>query len=251
MKIQTVLHKFIFFLWLVPVSLFATGASYAQLTADELLTTADSLFDARQYTESFGLYEQLFQEDQVTSPAMLMKMAFIRESMGDYSEALYYLNEYFLLTSDERAVQKMQQLSEQHNLRGYEYTDYDLFYNYFREYRYLIIYVLAGLALLGLILLALGTKQRTQPPYGWGVTYLLVLGLLFFLTNYSLEPRQAIITADYTYIMTAPSSGAEVRYISRKGHRVEVGKQQDVWTQIEWEGEPGFVRQGNLRPIRP
>ena len=57
--------------------------------------------------------------------------------------------------------------------------------------------------------------------------------------------------SDYTYVMNAPSSGAEVVYVSEKGHRVDVGKQQDVWTQIEWEGEPAFVRQGNLRTIRP
>ncbi len=77
--------------------------------------------------------DQLFREDQVVSPAVLMKMAFIQESLGDYSEALYYLNEYFLLTSDEGAVQKMQQLSEQHSLRGYAYTDYHLIWQRISE----------------------------------------------------------------------------------------------------------------------
>ena len=256
MKIQKVLHNFVFFFLTVAIFSGIVPRSYAQLTTGELLASADSLFEARQYTQSFKLYDQLFREDQVVSPAVLMKMAFIRESMGDYSEALYFLNEYFLLTSDESAVQKMQQLSEQHNLRGYEYTDYDLFYNYFREHRYVFIYLLIALAMVGLIYLALTRKQqaskpRTGKPYAWGTAYLILLGLLFFITNYSLEPQQAIIMADHTYIMNAPSSGAEVVYVSEKGHRVEVDGQEDVWTQITWEGEPAFVRQGNLRKIHP
>lgn len=250
MKNQKLLQYFVFFSCLMLGLFLVSFRCYAQSPVDEQLAVADSLFDKRQYTESFGLYDQLYRKSQMASPAMLIKMAFIQESRGNYPEALYYLNEYFLLTADEQVVRKMQRLSEEHNLRGYEYTDYDLFYTYFREYRYLIIYILAGLAMVGLVYLAF-TRQRRSKPYGWGVTYLVILGLLFVLTNYSLKPPQAIIMSDYTYVMNAPSSGAEVVYVSEKGHRVDVGKQQDVWTQIEWEGEPAFVRQGNLRTIRP
>ncbi|MGB3465691.1 MAG: hypothetical protein WBA74_10490, partial [Cyclobacteriaceae bacterium] len=53
------------------------------------LTTADSLFQAKKYTESFELYEQIIVEDMAYSPAMLLKMAFIKEGLGDYSNALY------------------------------------------------------------------------------------------------------------------------------------------------------------------
>jgi hypothetical protein len=226
----------------------------AQSTDAALLRSADSLFANRQYTEAFGQYEQLFAQQKEVSSALLLKMAFIQESTGDYSEALYYLNEYYLLTSDEAAVQKMQQLSEQHNLRGYAYTDYQLFYNYLREYRYYVIYGLIALVMLGLIFLVLSRKRETRlgqaaRPYGWGIACLLVLGLLWYMTNASLEPRQAIIMEDHTYIMAAPSSGAEVVYIGEKGHRVPIGKQEDVWTQIEWDGKPAYVRRGNLREI--
>ena len=255
MRIQRRPRNFVFFFILTLLwRITSSPAVVAQSTDATLLSSADSLFAARQYTEAFGQYQQLFAQQGEVSPALLLKMAFIQESMGDYSEALYYLNEYYLLTSDEAAVQKMQQLSEQHNLRGYAYTDYQLFYNYLREYRYYIIYGLIALAMLGLIFLVLSQKRETRPgqaarPYGWGITYLLVLGLLWYMTNVSLEPRQAIIMEDHTYIMAAPSSGAEVVYIGEKGHRVPIGKQEDVWTQIEWDGKPAYVRRGNLREI--
>ncbi len=253
MRIQRRPHNFVFF-FILCWRITGGPVANAQTTDAALLTSADSLFAARQYTESFGQYQELFAQQKEASPALLLKMAFIQESMGDYSEALYYLNEYYLLTSDEAAVQKMQQLSEEHNLRGYVYTDYQLFYNYLREYRYHIIYGLIALAMLGLIILVLSRRQKNhseQPvrPYGWGITYLLVLGLLWFMTNASLDPRQAIIIDDHTYIMAAPSSGAEVVYIGEKGHRVPIGKQEDVWTQIEWDGKPAYVRRGNLREI--
>ena len=249
-QIQVPLQNFIFFFVWLALATEVAGAQ-EQATATDQLAAADSLFAERQYAESFNYYRQLFEEEQVTSPAMLMKMAFIQESRGDYSEALYYLNEYYRLTSDPEVILKIQQLSEEHNLQGYEYTDFDLFFRYFREYRYVVIYVLAGLALAGIIGLALTSRrQRESRPYGWGVMYLVLLGALFVLTNYSLEPQQAIIVADYTYIMDAPSAGAEVKYVSEKGHRVTVNGQEDVWVQIEWNGEPAFVRQGNLRTIR-
>lgn len=243
-QIQMPPQNFVFFFMMLTLATRAIGANPAQLTQ------ADSLFAERQYTESFDHYRQLFDDVRVVSPAMLMKMAFIQESQGDYSEALYYLNEYYRLTADPEATQKIRQLSEEHNLQGYEYNDYDLFLRYFREYRYVLMYVLIGLALIGIVSLAVSTRRHQRRPYGWGVTYLILLGGLFVLTNYSLEPRRAIIMADYTYIMDAPSAGAEVKYVSEKGHRVTVDGQEDVWVQIEWNGEPAFVRQGNLRTIR-
>ncbi len=254
MKIQRGLRNFVFF-FVLGCNLGILPTTQAQTSFEALLVPADSLFANRQYTESFGVYEQLFAKQEVVSPALLLKMAFIKESMGDFSEALYYLNEYYLLTSDEAAVQKMQQLSQQYNLRGYAYTDYQLFYNYLREYRHYIIYGLIVLAMVGLIVLVLSRRKQTDAlaqasrPYGWGITYLLVLALLGFMTNAPLAPRQAIIMGDHTYIMAAPSSGSEVVYICEKGHRVSIGQQQDVWTQIEWDGKPAYVRRGNLREI--
>ena len=244
MKIQNLVHYFTFFLLLMLVSPLATRA---QEEVNAVLSTADSLYEARQYTESLKLYEQILEEQQ--SPAMLLKMSFIEESMGDYSDALYYLNEYYLLTSDERATEKIQQLSEQHQLRGYEYSDYDLFFNILRRYQFALIYGLLALVMAGLVYFAL-RKRSGESAYGLGITFVILLGALFFLNNYAAGPEQAIITADNTYIMAGPSPGSKVVYISGKGHRVKVARQQDVWTEIEWNGEPAYVRQDNLRTLR-
>lgn len=248
MKIQNVIYKILILLFFI--NLLAGQTVPAQGQDEVLLQTADSLFDSRQYTESFKLYSQLYQEGKYT-PAMLLKMAFIQEGLGEYSEALYYLNEYYLFTSDERVIEKMQQLSNEYNLRGYEYDDYDLFLNFFHRYRYTFLYSLLTLALAGLAYFAFTGKQQATKPYGFGIAYVFLLALLFFLANYSLGPRRAIITADNTYIMNGPSAGAKVIHVSKKGHRVKVDGQNDIWTEIEWEGQTAFVRQNNLRFINP
>ncbi len=249
MKIQNVIYKNLIFLFFS--QFLSLSAVFAQSAYEAILQKADSLFATRQYTESYKLYEQLYQEEESFSPAMLLKMAFIQEGLGDYSEALYYLNEYFLFTSDERVIAKMQQLSNEYNLRGYQYDDYDLLLSFFRKYHFVFLYGLIALTLAGLAYFVLWGRKQVYKPYGFGIAYVLLLSLLFVLTNYPISIQKAIITTDNTYIMSGPSSGAEVLYISEKGHRVKIEGQQDVWTKIEWEGQPAFVRQSNLRFLNP
>ncbi|MGB3588315.1 MAG: SH3 domain-containing protein [Tunicatimonas sp.] len=249
MNFQKVLRKFILTSLLGYFNIIGTQIVWADTPVDPLIAEADSLYELRQYTESFRLYEQLFYEEQQASPAMLLKMAFIQESLNEYSEALYYLNEYYQATSDELAIEKMQELSAEHQLRGFEYTDYDLFYNLLRKYRYFIIFGVSALLLALLAYAAFRKPENQSRRYGLQLSMLVAIGLLFYVTNYSVGPSLAIIMNDYVPIMNGPSSGADVIYISEKGHRVRVEGEDDVWAKIEWNGETAYIRQGNLRPI--
>lgn len=250
MKIQNQFRKIILLFELLIFSTISGGKIYAQEAPVNHLKQADSLFAIQQYTESFKLYDQVYTEANMVSPAMLLKMAFIQEGLGEFSEALYYLSEYYLMTSDDAAVEKIVTLSKEHNLRGYEFTDFDLIQSFVKKNQYIFIYVLLAIALAGLAYFISRKKEHAGKPYGFGISYVLLLGLLFYLTNFSLTPDHAIITESNTYIMTAPSAGAEVIRVSNKGHRVKVAGQEDVWTKIEWNGETAFVRQDNLRLLK-
>ncbi|MDF9799796.1 hypothetical protein OKW21_005059 [Catalinimonas alkaloidigena] len=249
MKIQNQFRKIILLFELLFISVLWGANSYAQ-SAENSLAQADSLFADQQYTESFKLYEQLYTEANMASPAMLLKMAFIQEGLNEYSEALYYLSEYYLMTSDDAAVAKISKLSSEHNLRGYEFTDFDLIQTFFKKNQYVFIYVILALALVGLAYFVFRRNKIKEKPYGFGITYVLLLALLFYLSNFPLAPEHAIITDSNTYIMTGPSAGAEVLRVSEKGHKVKVAGQEDVWTKIEWNGETAFVREDNLRLLK-
>ena len=247
MKIQNPNAKITFIFVLCILNIPCAQKVWAQPQNMQLLQQADSLFAEKQYTESINLYEQLYRKREVASPAMLLRMAFIQEGLEEFSQALYYLNEYYLMTSDEAVLEKISSLSEEHDLRGYEFSDLDYIQGFFKKYQYLFIFVLIALAMAGMIYYLLKLKRRDARPVGFGISYLLILTLLFYFTNFSVTPDYGIIVDSNTYIMKAPSAGADVLAISTEGHRVRVSGSQDVWAQIEWEGEPAYVRQDNLR----
>jgi uncharacterized protein YgiM (DUF1202 family) len=246
MKIQNEFVKIILLIALGIFNILSAGKVCAQSNFQEKLQQADSLYADQQYTESMRLYEDIYASGQA-SPAMLIKMAFIQEGLDNYSEALYYLNEYFLLTSEEQVLAKITDLSDKYELSGYEYGDGELIRAYLYRYQYLLIFILLGLMMLGMAYFIFRQPGGSGRPYGFGITFVLLLLSLFYLLNFSVLPRHAIITDTNAYIMQEPSAGAEVLQISDKGHRVKVNGRQDVWIEIEWEGEKAYVREDNLR----
>src|SRR4051812_40914450 len=78
-------------------------------TSSHRLRTADSLFQAKRYTQSFEHYQEMLKQNQFT-PAMLLKMAFIQEGLLHIGQSMYYLNLYFIATHDESALDKMNEL---------------------------------------------------------------------------------------------------------------------------------------------
>jgi len=250
MKIQRLSSKIALVFTLCIFNAFCVENVYAQQQNGSRLQRADSLFAEQQYTESLMLYEQLYQEIEVASPAMLLRMAFIQEGLGEYSQSLYYLNEYYLITFDEDVLSKITSLSKEHKLQGYEFSDVDYIRGFLKQYQYYFIYLLIALAMAGMAYHVLKASSDTSRPYGFGVSYLLILSLLFYLTNFSALPDYGIIVDSNTYLMTAPSAGSDVLSVVPEGHRVRVAGWEDVWARIEWGGQTAYVRQDNLRLLK-
>ena len=79
---------------------------------------------------------------------MLLKMAFIKEGLGDYTNALYYLNLYYLKTYNKRVLKKMENLAEQNKLSGYNYDDVEFFLNIYHKFQFQIDLLILTLILL-------------------------------------------------------------------------------------------------------
>ena len=99
------------------VSLAISHSAPAQ-TSGFRLKTADSLFQAKRYTQSLEHYEEILRQRQY-SPAMLLKMAYIHEGLNNIGSAMYYLNLYYIATADETVVDKMDELATKFDLEGY------------------------------------------------------------------------------------------------------------------------------------
>lgn len=224
-------------------------AIQAQTQVDSALLQADSLFKAKKYTESFDIYQHLLEKERLTSPAMLLKMAFIKEGLGDYTNALYYINLYYLQTADKKALNKMEELAKARDLQGYDFGDFDFAKTIFFKFFDIIVVTLMALALMLTAVMIYRKKKYDKKPVVAGVFTILILALLFYTLNYGRDYNKAIITQSSTYIMEGPSAGAEVVAIVGKGHRLPVKGQKDIWTQTEWNGQTVFIKEDKLKKI--
>jgi hypothetical protein len=179
---------------------------------------------------------------------MLLKMAFIKEGLEDYTEALIYLDYYSKVTSDEKAITKMAELAELYDLKGYTTGDFDFFVSLYNRHK---LKLLAGLLLISIVffVLILRNKMRNEPASGYGIAFVLFLSLLFAVSNFSPKGKRGIISERNSYLMSAPSAGSKMIAIIDKGHKVPIIESGEIWTEIEWMDRNLFVRSSNIEPL--
>jgi tetratricopeptide (TPR) repeat protein len=215
-----------------------------------LLRQADSLFLGKQYTESLRKYEQILDQTGQATPAMLLRMAFIEEGLGDYTQALYYLNLYYRQKPGQAVAVKMEELAARHNLVGYRFSDVDFFFMWYDRY---YAYLMVALILLSLLLLSVAAREKVKGRFvliRHGVGLILVLLLNVALLNLRSNAAQAIVSQDGTYLMNAPSAGAGLVHVMQKGNRLDVSGRQDIWLRTEWNGQIAYVRQYHVLLVR-
>jgi hypothetical protein len=217
--------------------------------SNSALARADSLFEQKRYTQSFVIYDSLLTTRSKVSPAMLLKMAYIREGLGDYSNALYYLNMYYLRTNNKRTLRKMEDIAKKYDLKGYQYTDFEFFMNIFYRYYMQIVLSLGSLLIL-LVSYMIYKKRRLREKPGFSLFYtVLILLILFYVVNFGKSYHKGIIIHPDTYLMEGPSAGSKLVAIAGQGHRLKVKGRKDVWVKVEWDDKEAYIRENNLLQI--
>ena len=211
-----------------------------------LLNEADSLFKSQKYTQAFAMYQTILDQGDV-SQAMLLKMAFIQDASGNYADALYYLDRYYLASADRLAVGKIEEIATEHELKGYQYNDTHYFLALFKRYKLQALLVPIAFSML-LLVYVLRKSQKGEKPYAAAVLQVLTVSLLLLTINFKATPN-GIITSDATLLRSGPSAGAEPVDVLLKGHKVIVLDRETVWTKILWNGEQVFVRNNRLKLI--
>ncbi|MCS6833754.1 MAG: SH3 domain-containing protein [Flammeovirgaceae bacterium] len=215
------------------------------------LVFADSLFEIGKYTEAFEVYEQLLKEDSHYTPKMLLRMAYIKEGLDDYAQALYYLNLYYHYQADDKVLTKMADLAEKKKLSGYRFSDYDFLLSLLQRHRiYVVISFFSVSILLTGYMFLLQRRKKRPPLFPLTISNLVLLATFFYILNYVKSPEFAIVKQDHVYAMSAPSAGAEVVKIFKKGDRVEVVGKHDIWHEIKSETDIGFIRQHHLLVVK-
>jgi len=219
-------------------------------TPTEKLQLADSLFNQKKYTQSFELYRQIQLDDKKVSSAMLLKMAFIKEGLGDYTNALYFLNLYYLKTYNKRVLKKMENLAQQNKLSGYNYDDAEFFLNLYHQYQLQIDLLFLSLILLYFAFLLFQKRKKKSIPLAQQLTFIAILLGVFLLNNFARERTKAIVTNSNIYLMKGPSPGSDVVDVISKGHRVEILDQDDIWVKVSWNDDDAYIKAFNLMPVK-
>ncbi len=208
--------------------------------------SADSLFNDRQYTQALELYESSISKNGMLSPQDLLKTAKIREGLGDFDYALYYLTKYYKISEDEFTSEKISSIADKHNLYGYETDDVSYAKNWLKKYKKPILISLTTLLTVLFIIFALQKVIKKQNNVAIIISNfmlaLIILSMLFITS----DKQMGIVTGKKVLVMATPSPGANLIEQIGAGHKVNVISQKDIWSQIDWNGQLAFIRTKNL-----
>jgi len=211
------------------------------------LNLADSLFKSQNYKEALAVYENLYYEEESYSPAMLLRMAFISEGMGNYPRTTLYLSKYYEHNPNQRVTNKIKTLTEQPALIGYQVSDREQFFRVLVDHRMEIISFFT-LCLLIFLVLSVKYSEKAHRP-ALLVPSLVFMVLVFMANNFLYGPQTAIITGSPTLIMDKPTAGGNLVSKVDVGHRVKVNASKDTWYEIEWRDQKAYVKKQNVTKL--
>ncbi|SEF90925.1 hypothetical protein SAMN03080598_01811 [Algoriphagus boritolerans DSM 17298 = JCM 18970] len=235
-----------------PKSIFLTKLSiffflvlqsiHCQANVPQLLV-ADSLFAQRSYKEALEIYQANYQLG-IYSPAMLLKMAFITEGIGDKEMATLYLSKYYDLSPNPQTITKIKSLTGQSELVGYEVSDAMRFILFLVEFKEIIVGGLTVILIISLIFLWSKGEKLTEARFYW--PSVLLITLIFVTNNFLKSQNAALVTKSPTLIVSKPSAGGEMVDLVEPGHRVKIRSSKDIWYEVEWKEKIAYIRKDNV-----
>lgn len=230
----------------IPILLLLIISATAHASNEfSLLRQADSLYLNKKYAEAQELYLELYQQGSST-PATLLKMAFVHEGLGQTSQALFFLTAYYNQTEDPKAYDKILVLANARSLQGYELSDVNRLRIWIHNrVEWLTLASAAGAMLCLSLMFYFKRQSSANGRLAFGFLGLFFISVLFVSVNFTGYPSKAVI-AKPTYVMNGPSAGAGFLGMVNDGNLVSLSGEKDVWMRITWNGKEGFVKKNDL-----
>ena len=210
-----------------------------------LLLKADSLFEKNKFTEARELYFDLYQKGQ-QSPATLLKMAYVHEGLGEFGQALFFLFSYYKITEDGRAYEKIQTLAKTHDISGYQLDPIEQIQIWMHNRLFNILPVLLVVGIFFMLLMVNSARHGNyNGKYASGFVSVLFIVMGGIALNF-MSPNQRAVITQTSYCMSGPSSAANLLSIIPAGSQVQVKREQDIWVEVQWNNQRGFVHQADI-----
>ncbi|MDX5419912.1 MAG: SH3 domain-containing protein [Hymenobacteraceae bacterium] len=196
--------------------------------------------------KAFAKYDTLLQNQQLYSPQMLLKMAYIRESLRDYTGTMYYLHLFYKKQPSRSVLKKMEELGQAHRLSGYEYNDLQFFKTQFSKHYMRILELMLLVAVVTVTVMFVSWRKGHRFSRVFKLGFTLYLLFILYYINFLNLGDEGIIKNNQVAIMSAPSAGATWLATASQGHKVPITGEQDIWYEIKWKGQKAYVRKHNL-----
>ncbi len=229
-------------------SLFFSQFVHSQ-DISKTLKGADSLFAKRKIRGAYTIYDSIYSNTGRFTPAMLLKMAYIKENTGEYDKALYFLSLYNQDKPSVKVLRKMESLADEYGVAGYHYSDLEYFlavYNQF--YRQINI----TLMVITVVFFAYNTSMqgiKRSYPRSRVIFFLFLLAGTFYLMNFGLPIYKGVVAQNHSYVMDEPSSGSNVISQLPKGTKLNIIGKNDVWYRIRYGERLAYIREANILVI--
>ncbi|GAB3648296.1 hypothetical protein GCM10028791_11830 [Echinicola sediminis] len=204
------------------------------------------MFASKNYTEAFKVYENILYQEEAYSPAMLLKMAYITEGLGKNEEATLYLSKYYDFNPSPKVTSKIKALTDQSDLKGYEVSDQAQFFKILTDHQQTITGTIALLLVISLIITV--SKNKGQKPKYY-IPSLILLLLAFISNNFLQAPETGIIKESPSIIMDQPTAAGKLIDKVNPGHRVIIESSEDIWYQVQWEGQKAFIKKNSVSKL--
>ncbi|WP_255080381.1 SH3 domain-containing protein [Lacihabitans sp. CCS-44] len=211
---------------------------------NDVAKKADSLFNAKKYSEAANIYELIFRDNQVNKPNITLKLAYIYESLGDFPKAIFYLNNYYNLNPDDEVFEKMNKMALENKFTGFERSDLNFILVLYQQF---YIYILYSVILIGIFILVILFRKKI---YNKKILrrHLLLVGLfIIFLLVFINVPNsyQSAIVNKKTFFREFPSSGSSIIGTIDKGNKINIFGEEDIWLKVLWNRKIVYIHKND------
>ena len=207
---------------------------------------ADSLFNEKNYADAAVLYEELIAKHDINKKVAYQKLAYIYENKGEFSRAIYYLNEYYRLNPDEKVFDKINQMAKENSFFGYSRSDLNFFTLLIQQNSVWLILALLGIITYSFIVVFMKRAKNSIIPRSQKMSLLLGILLVMFIINFPRLYKTGIVNKKEVYVRDEPSAGAAMTNKLGEGSRVNIIGQKDIWMKLFLNRDVRYVKRTDL-----
>lgn len=213
---------------------------------ENLLFKGDSLFDLKKYYEAKKYYDSLYFNEELYTNSMLLKLSLIENELGNFEKSIYYLSKYTKNDDNEIVDQNLNNLISENNLETYAKSDYSFLLSIYNDNKQNLI---VSFLIILFIIFCLNVIRRNRNQNIIFIKTFFVLAFIALLMINIKGGLDGIILNENTFIMNDPSSGSDVYKLIRKGEKIKIVNETDVWYEVELENQKKYIRKKNILKI--